>query len=93
MGSVAVPVSVTTASATETISAAPCVAMTSLRESTRSATTPAARPKTVNGTKRQKTSAPTARGEPESSSTSQASATFCIHEPARETSCPAKKIR
>ena len=93
MERVAVPVSVITASATDTTSATPCVAITSLRESTRSATTPAASPKTVNGTNRQKTRAPTASGDPESSSTSQASATFCIHEPARETSCPAKKIR
>ena len=32
--------------------------------------------------------APIARADPESSSTSHASAMFCIHEPASETSCP-----
>ena len=42
--------------------AAACVAITSRRESTRSATTPATRPKTVNGTKRQNASAPMASG-------------------------------
>ena len=65
--------------------------MTSLRDSMRSATTPATSPKTVNGTKRQNASAPIARGEPESSSTSQASATFCIQVPASETICPAEE--
>ena len=67
--------------------------MTSLRDSIRSATTPATRPKIVKGTKRQKASAPIASGEPESSMTSQASATFCIHVPASDTSWPVKKIR
>ncbi len=86
-------VSVTTASAIETSIAEPCVAMTRRRESKRSARTPATSPKIVNGTKRQNASAPTASGEPESSSTSQASATFCIQVPASDTSCPAKKIR
>jgi hypothetical protein len=38
-------------------------------------------------------SAPIASGEPESSITSHARATFCIHDPAREISCPVKKIR
>jgi hypothetical protein len=58
--------------------------------SSRSATTPEKRPKTVNGTKRQKARKPTASGELVSSTTYQASATFCIHVPARETICPAK---
>jgi hypothetical protein len=89
---VAVPVSVTTASAIEITIAAACVAMTSFRDSTRSVTTPATRLKTVNGTKRQNARAPTASGEPESSSTSHASATFCIQVPASETSWPEKKI-
>ena len=83
----------TTASAIEITIAAACVAMTSFRESIRSATTPATRPKIVNGTKRQNASAPIASGEPESSITSHASATFCIHVPASETSWPVKKIR
>ena len=83
----------TTASAIEIAIAPACVAMTSLRDSMRSATTPATRPKIVNGTKRQNASAPIASGEPESSMTSQASATFCIHVPASETSWPVKKIR
>ena len=86
-------VSVTTASAIDTTIAAPCVVMTRRRESMRSASTPATSPNTVNGTKRQNASAPTASAESDSSSTSQASATFCIHVPARETSCPPKKIR
>jgi hypothetical protein len=47
----------------------------------------------VNGTKRQNASAPIASGDPESSMTSQASATFCIQVPASETSWPVKKIR
>ena len=67
--------------------------MTSFLDSKRSATTPAARPKSVNGTNRQKASAPIASAEPESSITSQASATFCIHVPASETSWPLKKMR
>ncbi len=86
-------VSVTTASTTETTMAIACVAITRRRESTRSATTPASRPKTVKGTNLQNASAPTASGEPESSSTSQARATFCIHVPASDTSWPAKKMR
>ena len=92
-GSVAVPVSVTTASAIEIAMALACVAMTSLRDSIRSATTPATRPKTVKGTKRQNASAPIASGEPESWMTSQARAMFCIHVPASDTTCPVKKIR
>ena len=40
----------------------------------------------VNGTKRQNASAPIASGEPDSSITSQARATFCIHVPASDTS-------
>ena len=67
--------------------------MTSFRDSNRSATTPATSPKTVNGTKRQNASAPIASGDPESSMTSHASATFCIHVPASETSWPVKKMR
>jgi hypothetical protein len=88
-----VPVSVTTARAIEIAIAAACVAITSLRESIRSATTPASSPKTVNGTNRQNASTPMASGEPESSMTSHARATFCIHVPASETTCPVKKIR
>ena len=56
-------------------------------------TTPATRPKRKNGTKRQNASAPTARGELDSSITSHASAMFCIHVPATETTWPAKKSR
>ena len=47
----------------------------------------------VNGTKRQKASTPTARGEWVSSTTNQASAVFCIHVPTTETSWPLKKSR
>jgi hypothetical protein len=90
---VAVPVSVTIASAIETAIADACVVITSFRESTLSASTPAASPNTVNGTKRQNASAPTAKAEPESSSTSHASATFCIHVPASDTTWPVKKMR
>ena len=67
--------------------------MTSFRDSKRSATTPATSPKTVNGTNLQNASAPIAIAEPESSMTSHASATFCIHVPASETSWPVKKMR
>ena len=70
-----------------------CVAMTSFLDSIRSATTPATSPKTVKGTKRQNASAPIASGEPESSMTSQASATFCIQVPASDTTWPVKKMR
>ena len=47
----------------------------------------------MKGTNRANASPPTASGDPDSSSTSHASATFCIHEPASETTCPAKKSR
>ena len=70
-----------------------CVAITSLRLSIRSATTPAKRPKTVKGMKRQKASAPTASGEWVSSTTSQASAMFCIQVPLTEITWPVKKRR
>ena len=70
-----------------------CVPITSLRLSIRSATTPATRPKTVKGRKRQNASAPTASGEWVSSTTSQASAMFCIHVPLTEITCPVKKRR
>ena len=73
--------------------AATCVQITSRRVSTRSTIEPAKSPNSVNGANRQKSSAATASGERESESTSQASATFCIHEPASETICPAKKRR
>ena len=46
----------------------------------------------VNGKKRQNASAPTASGECESSSTSHASATFCIHDPETEITWPVKKM-
>ena len=55
--------------------------------------TPATSPKSVNGTKRQNASAPTASGELVSSTTSQASAMFCIHVPLTETIWPLKKRR
>ena len=83
----------TTASAIETSIAVPCVAINSRRVSKRSITTPAARPNRRNGTNRQNASAPTARAEPESSITSHASAMFCIHVPASETTWPVKKSR
>ena len=47
----------------------------------------------MKGTKRQNASAPIAIAEPESSMTSQASATFCIQVPASETTWPVKKMR
>ena len=47
----------------------------------------------MNGTKRQKARTPTASGELVSSTTSHASAMFCIHVPLTETTCPVKKRR
>jgi hypothetical protein len=47
----------------------------------------------VNGTKRQNASTPTASGELVSSTTSQASAMFCIHVPLTDTIWPLKKRR
>ena len=70
-----------------------CVQITSLRVLSRSTTEPAKSPSTVNGTKRQKRSVATASGERERESTSHARATFCIHDPASETTWPAKKRR
>ena len=70
-----------------------CVAITSLRLSNRSATTPAKSPKTVKGMKRQKARMPTASGEWVSSTTSQARATFCIQVPLTEITWPVKKSR
>ena len=61
--------------------------------STLSTIDPAKSPNSVKGANRQKSRAATASGERESESTSQASATFCIHEPASETICPAKNSR
>ena len=87
------PVSVTTASAAETSIAATCVQITRRRVSSRSTIEPAKRPNSVYGANRQKSSGATASGERESESTSHASATFCIHEPASETTWPAKKSR
>ena len=71
--------------------AAACVQTTRSRVSNRSTTEPAKRPNSVYGTKRQKRSKPTARGEREREMTSQARATFCIHDPASEKTCPVKK--
>ena len=81
----AAPVSTTTASTVETIIAAAWVTITSRRVSKRSTIEPAKSPSTVYGAKRQNARAPTARGDGESWTTSQASAMFCIHEPASET--------
>ena len=47
----------------------------------------------MNGMKRQKASRPTAIGELVSSTTSQASATFCIQVPLTEITWPVKKRR
>ena len=47
----------------------------------------------MKGMKRQKASTPIATGELVSSTTSQASAVFCIHVPTTETSWPLKKSR
>ena len=77
----------------ETSIAVPWVATSSRRVSKRSTTTPATSPKTRNGRKRQNASAPTARAEPDNSITSQASAMFCIHDPASDTTWPVKKSR
>ena len=93
IGSVAVPVSVTAASAAETIIAATCVQTTRRRVSSRSTIEPAKSPKSVYGANRQKRSVATASGDRERESTSQARATFCIQEPASETIWPAKKSR
>ncbi len=91
--SVSRPLSTSTAKSAAMIIEAVCVPITSLRLSIRSATTPATRPKTVNGRKRQKARRPTASGECVSSTTSHASATFCIHVPLTEMTCPVKKSR
>ncbi len=93
IGSVAVPVRVTTASAAETSIAATCVQTTSRRVSNRSTIEPAKSPKIVNGAKRQKRSIATASGDRERERTSHARATFCIQEPASETTWPEKKSR
>jgi hypothetical protein len=61
--------------------------------SIRSATTPAKRPRAVKGKKRKNASAPTARGELVSSTTSHASAMFCIQLPTNETSWPENQRR
>ncbi len=87
------PVSTSVARMAENAIDVAWVMITSRRLSTRSASTPAKRPKTVNGMKRQKASAPTAIGECVSSTTSQASATFCIQVPLTEISWPVKKSR
>ena len=87
------PVSDTKARAAETSIAAACVQITRSRVSNRSTTEPAKSPNRVYGTKRQKSSSATAIGECDSERTSHARATFCIHEPASETICPAKKSR
>jgi len=72
-----------------------CVTITTRRLSNRSVTTPASRPSTVNGPKRQTESRPTAspRECGSSTTTSHAIAMFCIHVPATDVSCPKKKRR
>ena len=70
-----------------------CVTITVRRLSKRSAITPAKRPKSVNGPKRQKERRPTASGRVRQRSTSQYIAMFCIHVPLTETTWPAKKRR
>ena len=57
------PIRVTAASSAEKTSCADCVTITVRRLSNRSATTPAKRPKSVNGPKRASDSTPTAIGE------------------------------
>ena len=61
------------------------VSIITLRLSKRSASTPAGSEKSANGAKRTKARSPTAKGECVSSTISQASATFCIHVPLRDT--------
>ena len=87
------PVSVTTASAAETVIAATCVQRTSRRVSTRSTIEPEKSPNEREGREPAEEQRATARGEREMERTSHASATFCIHEPASETIWPAKKSR
>ena len=70
-----------------------CVKITVLRLSSRSAITPACRPKSVNGPKRQRERIPTATGMCVSCRTSQYMATFCIHVPLTEITCPVKNRR
>ena len=74
-------------------SAAACVPITVRRASSRSTSTPAKRPKTVNGRNWHRASTPTATGEWVSWSTSHAAAMFCIHVPLTDTIWPAKKSR
>ncbi len=61
------------------------VTSSSRRTSKRSITVPTASPKIVTGRSWAMASAPTATGEPVSSSTSQNAAIVCIHVPANET--------
>ena len=79
--------------AIETAIAHACVVITRCRLSNRSASTPATRPKSVNGRKRQKARMPTASGDRVWSATNQARAIICIHVPKTDTSCPLKKRR
>ena len=85
----AVPVSETKAKAAKTSIAAACVQITRRRVSNRSTIEPAKSPNRVYGTKRQKSSRATAIGECDSERNSHARATFCIHEPASETTMSA----
>ena len=70
-----------------------CVAITVRRASSRSASTPANRPKSVNGRNVASAITPTANAEWVSWKTNQPSAMRCIHEPIWETVWPAKKRR
>jgi hypothetical protein len=88
-----VPSSVSSARSVAVTMAAACVVITSRRGSRRSAKTPAKRPSTLNGMNWQRTRMPTATGDPVSSSTSHAIATFCIQVPVTEVIWPMKKSR
>src|SRR6185503_10591717 len=92
-GRVARPVSVTTASTTETSIAAACVVISRRLVSMRSTKTPATRLSRKKGRKRQNARAPIASGELESWITSHASPMFCIQVPATEISWPVKNSR
>jgi len=72
------------------------VTITVRRLSKRSVTTPASSPSSVNGPNRQIDTSPTASPrDPGGASwmASQYNATFCIHVPQTDASCPAKKRR
>ena len=90
----ATPLTAINASATAVTSWPICVPITSRRASSRSVSTPAKSPKSVNGRNCASAMIPTANGSPcVSWRTNQLSAIRCIQEPVWEMAWPAKKSR